>query len=65
MLCNSYSVVVVRCLQDKSISIWESKNFFMDLDPLPGSVEAVKEMAKMKKYAQISLYHTLKTTSTV
>ncbi|GAA6079101.1 5'(3')-deoxyribonucleotidase, mitochondrial [Tachysurus ichikawai] len=35
-------------LCDKAVSIWESKNFFMDLDPLPGSLEAVKEMAKMK-----------------
>ncbi|KAK3529211.1 hypothetical protein QTP70_021441 [Hemibagrus guttatus] len=35
-------------LRDKAISIWESKNFFMDLDPLPGSVEAVMEMARMK-----------------
>lgn len=36
-------------LQDKAISIWESKNFFMDLEPLPGGVEAVKEMSKMEK----------------
>ncbi|KAB5555240.1 hypothetical protein PHYPO_G00031220 [Pangasianodon hypophthalmus] len=35
-------------LCDKAISIWESKNFFMELEPIPGSVEAVKEMAKMK-----------------
>ncbi|KAI1886483.1 hypothetical protein AGOR_G00196210 [Albula goreensis] len=32
----------------KAISIWESKNFFIELDPLPGGVEAVKEMSKMK-----------------
>lgn len=32
------------------MSIWESKDFFIDLDPLPGGVEAVKEMAKMEKY---------------
>ncbi|XP_071386163.1 5'(3')-deoxyribonucleotidase, mitochondrial-like isoform X2 [Centroberyx affinis] len=31
----------------KAISIWESKDFFIELDPLPGGVEAVKEMAKM------------------
>lgn len=31
------------------MSIWESKNFFMDLEPLPGGVEAVKEMAMMNK----------------
>uniref|UniRef100_A0A1A8A490 5', 3'-nucleotidase, cytosolic n=1 Tax=Nothobranchius furzeri TaxID=105023 RepID=A0A1A8A490_NOTFU len=34
-------------LCEKAISIWESKGFFMDLEPLPGGVEAVKEMAKM------------------
>uniref|UniRef100_A0A1A8JJJ6 5', 3'-nucleotidase, cytosolic n=1 Tax=Nothobranchius kuhntae TaxID=321403 RepID=A0A1A8JJJ6_NOTKU len=36
-----------RGLCEKAISIWESKGFFMDLEPLPGGVEAVKEMAKM------------------
>ncbi|XP_028910590.1 5'(3')-deoxyribonucleotidase, mitochondrial [Ornithorhynchus anatinus] len=35
-------------LSEKAISIWESKNFFMDLDPLPGAVEAVKEMANLE-----------------
>ncbi|XP_078135569.1 5'(3')-deoxyribonucleotidase, mitochondrial [Sander vitreus] len=34
-------------LCDKAISIWESKDFFIELEPLPGGVEAVKEMAKM------------------
>ncbi|XP_063048944.1 5'(3')-deoxyribonucleotidase, mitochondrial-like [Engraulis encrasicolus] len=34
-------------LCDKAISIWESKDFFMELDPLPGGVQAVQEMAKM------------------
>ncbi|KAJ0016382.1 hypothetical protein NQD34_014672 [Periophthalmus magnuspinnatus] len=34
-------------LSDKAISIWESKDFFLELEPLPGGVEAVKEMAKM------------------
>uniref|UniRef100_A0A3B3V3R2 5',3'-nucleotidase, mitochondrial n=1 Tax=Poecilia latipinna TaxID=48699 RepID=A0A3B3V3R2_9TELE len=34
-------------LSEKAISIWESKGFFIDLDPLPGGVEAVKEMARM------------------
>ncbi|XP_038136020.1 5'(3')-deoxyribonucleotidase, mitochondrial-like [Cyprinodon tularosa] len=34
-------------LCEKAISIWESKGFFIDLDPLPGGVEAVKEMARM------------------
>lgn len=36
-------------LQEKAISIWESKGFFIDLDPLPGGVEAVKEMAEMNE----------------
>lgn len=31
------------------MTIWESKNFFIDLEPLPGGVEAVKEMARMNK----------------
>lgn len=35
-------------LQEKAISIWESKNFFMELDPLPGAVEALKEMAELE-----------------
>lgn len=35
-------------LRDKASSIWESKDFFLELDPLPGGVEAIKEMAKMK-----------------
>ncbi|TKS90151.1 5'(3')-deoxyribonucleotidase, mitochondrial [Collichthys lucidus] len=34
-------------LCEKAISIWESKDFFIELQPLPGGVEAVKEMAKM------------------
>ncbi|XP_068438588.1 5'(3')-deoxyribonucleotidase, mitochondrial-like isoform X2 [Clinocottus analis] len=34
-------------LCEKAISIWESKDFFVELEPLPGGVEAVKEMAKM------------------
>nr|XP_009683595.1 PREDICTED: 5'(3')-deoxyribonucleotidase, mitochondrial [Struthio camelus australis] len=33
--------------QEKAISIWESKNFFIELDPLPGAVEAVKQMANL------------------
>ncbi|XP_029432590.1 5'(3')-deoxyribonucleotidase, mitochondrial [Rhinatrema bivittatum] len=36
-------------LCEKAISIWESKNFFIDLDPLPGAVSAVKQMAKLEK----------------
>lgn len=34
-------------LFEKATSIWESKDFFLELEPLPGGVEAVKEMAKM------------------
>uniref|UniRef100_UPI00398EA23D 5'(3')-deoxyribonucleotidase, mitochondrial-like isoform X1 n=2 Tax=Pristiophorus japonicus TaxID=55135 RepID=UPI00398EA23D len=34
-------------LCEKAISIWESKNFFIELEPLPGAVDAVKEMANM------------------
>ncbi|KAH0632021.1 hypothetical protein JD844_020039 [Phrynosoma platyrhinos] len=36
-------------LSDKAISIWESKNFFIDLDPIPGAVEAMKQMAKLEE----------------
>ncbi|XP_058139316.1 5'(3')-deoxyribonucleotidase, mitochondrial [Dasypus novemcinctus] len=35
-------------LSEKAISIWESKNFFLDLEPLPGAVEAVKQMANLE-----------------
>ncbi|CAL8260427.1 unnamed protein product [Arctogadus glacialis] len=35
-------------LCEKAISIWESKDFFIELDPLPGGLGAVKEMAKME-----------------
>ncbi|NXN52816.1 NT5M protein, partial [Rynchops niger] len=34
-------------LSEKAISIWESKNFFIELEPLPGAVEAVKQMANL------------------
>ncbi|XP_076844090.1 5'(3')-deoxyribonucleotidase, mitochondrial isoform X2 [Brachyhypopomus gauderio] len=37
-----------RDLCEKAISIWESKNFFLDLKPVPGALEAVKEMSKME-----------------
>ncbi|XP_037377027.1 5'(3')-deoxyribonucleotidase, mitochondrial-like [Talpa occidentalis] len=36
-------------LREKAISIWESKNFFFDLEPLPGAVEALKQMASLEK----------------
>lgn len=48
-------VCFILKFQEKAISIWESKDFFIDLDPLPGGVEAVKEMAKMEKYVFKSL----------
>ena len=35
--------------QEKAISIWESKDFFFELEPLPGAVEAVKQMANLQK----------------
>ncbi|KAF3853212.1 hypothetical protein F7725_013900 [Dissostichus mawsoni] len=35
-------------LCEKAISIWESKDFFMELEPLPGGLEAVREMAQME-----------------
>ncbi|KAM7067894.1 5'(3')-deoxyribonucleotidase, mitochondrial [Molossus nigricans] len=35
-------------LSEKAISIWESENFFFDLEPLPGAVEAVKRMASLE-----------------
>ncbi|XP_035155521.1 5'(3')-deoxyribonucleotidase, mitochondrial isoform X5 [Callithrix jacchus] len=38
-------------LSEKAISIWESKNFFFELEPLPGAVEAVKQMANLQKSA--------------
>ncbi|XP_068102526.1 5'(3')-deoxyribonucleotidase, mitochondrial [Hyperolius riggenbachi] len=34
-------------LSEKAISIWESKNFFLELDPIDGAVEAVKEMSEL------------------
>ncbi|XP_068610718.1 5'(3')-deoxyribonucleotidase, mitochondrial-like [Brachionichthys hirsutus] len=34
-------------LSEKAMSIWQSKGFFEELDPLPGGVEAVREMASM------------------
>lgn len=35
--------------QEKAVSIWESKDFFFELEPLPGAVEAVKQMANLQK----------------
>ncbi|KAL6048370.1 hypothetical protein STEG23_000063, partial [Scotinomys teguina] len=33
---------------EKAVSIWESKDFFFELEPLPGAVEAVKQMASLQ-----------------
>ncbi|XP_005998305.1 5'(3')-deoxyribonucleotidase, mitochondrial [Latimeria chalumnae] len=35
-------------LGPKVTSVYESENFFLELDPIPGAVEAVKEMVNMK-----------------
>ncbi|XP_069882881.1 5'(3')-deoxyribonucleotidase, mitochondrial isoform X2 [Dipodomys merriami] len=35
-------------LSEKAISIWESENFFFELEPLPGAVEAMKQMANLQ-----------------
>ncbi|XP_075417055.1 5'(3')-deoxyribonucleotidase, mitochondrial isoform X2 [Tenrec ecaudatus] len=35
-------------LREKAVSIWESENFFLDLEPLPGAVDAVKQMANLE-----------------
>ncbi|XP_005339534.3 5'(3')-deoxyribonucleotidase, mitochondrial isoform X3 [Ictidomys tridecemlineatus] len=35
-------------LSEKAISIWETKNFFFELEPLPGAVQAVKQMASLQ-----------------
>ncbi|XP_021561564.1 5'(3')-deoxyribonucleotidase, mitochondrial [Carlito syrichta] len=36
------------CPWEKASSIWESENFFYELEPLPGAVEAVKQMANLQ-----------------
>lgn len=43
------SHLLLSSSQEKAISIWESENFFFDLEPLPGAVEAVKQMASLEK----------------
>lgn len=35
-------------MNEKAVSIWESKDFFFELEPLPGAVEAVKQMANLQ-----------------
>lgn len=42
-----HTAFLLLLLQEKAISIWQSKDFFIELEPLPGGVEALKEMAKM------------------
>ncbi|XP_039083197.1 5'(3')-deoxyribonucleotidase, mitochondrial isoform X2 [Hyaena hyaena] len=42
-------------LSEKAISIWESENFFLDLEPLPGAVEAVKQMAELENVSSLVL----------
>lgn len=39
---------MARATEEKAISIWESKDFFFELEPLPGAVEAVKQMANLQ-----------------
>lgn len=48
-VCTDTRLCVWVFVQEKAISIWESRDFFIELEPLPGGVEAVKEMAKMDK----------------
>ncbi|KAF5923108.1 hypothetical protein HPG69_004005 [Diceros bicornis minor] len=47
-------------LSEKAISIWESENFFFDLEPLPGAVEAVKQMANLENDTRLYPYEKLK-----
>ncbi|KAM4697709.1 5'(3')-deoxyribonucleotidase, mitochondrial [Rhinophrynus dorsalis] len=35
-------------LCEKAISIWEAKNFFLDLEPIEGAVKAVREMSNLE-----------------
>ncbi|XP_019398075.1 PREDICTED: 5'(3')-deoxyribonucleotidase, cytosolic type [Crocodylus porosus] len=35
-------------LADKIVSVYESPGFFLGLDPIPGAIEAMKEMIQMK-----------------
>lgn len=36
-------------LQDKVASVYEAPGFFLDLDPIPGAVEAMREMNDMQE----------------
>uniref|UniRef100_A0A4W4E0L6 5',3'-nucleotidase, mitochondrial n=1 Tax=Electrophorus electricus TaxID=8005 RepID=A0A4W4E0L6_ELEEL len=44
-------------LCEKAISIWESNNFFLELKPVPGALEAVKEMSKMENIRSTGLHY--------
>lgn len=37
----------LRALQDKVASVYEAPGFFLDLEPLPGALDAVREMDAM------------------
>lgn len=41
--------MVLCLLQAKVASIYESLGFFLDLDPIPGALEAVQEMLHMQE----------------
>lgn len=43
-------MLIVLCLpQAKVASVYESPGFFLDLDPIPGALEAVQEMLHMQE----------------
>lgn len=42
-------LIVLCLLQVKVASVYESPGFFLDLDPIPGALEAVQEMLHMQE----------------
>lgn len=42
-------LMVLCLLQAKVASVYESPGFFLDLDPIPGALEAVQEMLHMQE----------------
>ena len=39
-----------RCIfQDKVASVYEAPGFFLDLEPIPGALEAMREMNDMQE----------------
>lgn len=42
-------LIVLRLLQAKVASVYESPGFFLDLDPIPGALEAAQEMLHMQE----------------